>query len=169
MNTKIILMSIAIGGAVMIGCDEGPNSKPPTPAAGTESGSSALPKVDTAAIADKAAEVKDDVKAGAETAMSETAAAAEKAKTEGAAAVESAKETADSATDAIVQQAQTTFDQVKNYVNEKKFTDADALLKKLEGVQDKLPESIKAQIPKLRQAIDAGNKALGAFTTPPAN
>ncbi len=62
----------------------------------------------------------------------------------------------DTTTDAANAKAQTLLEQVQAAIKDKKWDDADALLKKLEDMKDKLSPDLQKQIATLRTAIDAG-------------
>jgi len=152
--------AFALGAALLVGCSKEettptpaptPSSPPKQPQAGAGAGEE-MKKADAA--------VSDTANKGADTA----------AKTAGdtakgvADAAKTGTDTAAKAVSAADTEANTLMAQVNQYIKDKKFDDADAALKKLEGMQDKLPESVKTQLPTARKAIDAGKALLGGST-----
>lgn len=61
-----------------------------------------------------------------------------------------------SPTDAPSADAQSMLDKVEAAIKDKKWDDADSLLKKLEAMKDKLPADMQTKLGTLRTAIDAG-------------
>jgi hypothetical protein len=47
---------------------------------------------------------------------------------------------------------------VLDYIKAKKWDDADAALKKLEGMKDSLPQQLRTQIDSARSSLDGGRK-----------
>jgi hypothetical protein len=64
----------------------------------------------------------------------------------------------------LVKQAEEKIQQVKDMIAGAKFTDADSLLKQLEGMQDKLPQNLQDQIKSLRQQVTDGLAKLKGLT-----
>jgi hypothetical protein len=60
---------------------------------------------------------------------------------------------------AATKDAQTLLDQVQQYVKDKKWDDAEAALKKLDGMKDKLPGDWAAKIEAARTALNAAKGA----------
>lgn len=60
------------------------------------------------------------------------------------------------AADAVDPEAKSLMDQVKDAIKNKKWDDASAALKKLEGMKDKLPASWQDELKSLQAAVDAG-------------
>jgi small-conductance mechanosensitive channel len=159
MSKSQLVWSLALGAALLVGCEK-EETKTPTPPAAP-----AQPQATGTGVVPGQEEMK---KAAGNAADTAEKAAGEASKTAGdtaKAADDAAKGAADAAkataTDSdMAKEAQTLLDQVKTYIGEKKFDDADAALKKLEGMADKLPATISGQLPALRKSLDAA-KALG--------
>jgi hypothetical protein len=64
---------------------------------------------------------------------------------------------ADAAGD-IATQARSLLTQVLDYIKAKKWNDADAALKKLEGMKDSLPQQLRTQIDSARSSLDGARK-----------
>lgn len=67
------------------------------------------------------------------------------------------------ATDAIVAEAKTKLQQVTEFIQARKFSDAEPLLKQLEGMKDKLPQAIQDQIVNVRKMFDTAKQGAAAI------
>jgi hypothetical protein len=57
-------------------------------------------------------------------------------------------------------QAQRLYDQAETYIKEKKWNDADAVVKQLEALKAKLPAEWQARVENVRQSLDNARKAV---------
>lgn len=94
--------------------------------------------------------------------------AAKAAQDAGAAAVEAGKDVAGAAAakageaaTAIADQAQKLLDQVQTYVKDKKWTDAEAVIAKLEGLKAQLPAEWAAKIDDAKKMLATAKSAVG--------
>lgn len=84
------------------------------------------------------------------------AGAADQAKDAAAGAVDTAKAAGASA----VEEATKMVEQVKTYINEKNFAQAEAVLAKLDGMKATLPESVQKMIADTRSMLDKAKAVL---------
>jgi hypothetical protein len=176
--------AFALGAVLLVGCnkDETTPTPPPAPTnppkqpqasgtgvapAGEEMKKAANDTANKAA--DSAAKAGSDASKGLNDVARNTADAAkgtaEAAKSSATDAKASTDAAAAKATDSAAgTEAMSLWNQVSQYIKEKKFDDADAALKKLEGMQASLPDTIKTQLPTARKAIDAGKGLTGSGT-----
>ena len=75
-----------------------------------------------------------------------------------------ASKTADASAD-LTKDAAKKLDDIKQYIADKKFDQADAALKTLEGMKDKLPQAVQDQLGNVRSLLDKA-KTAGAIKTP---
>jgi hypothetical protein len=163
MSKSQLLWSLALGSALLVGCEK-EETKTPTPPA--------TPPAQPQASGTGVVPGTDEMKKGADAATNTAKTAADNAsKTAGdtaKAADDAAKGAADAAKataadSAMAKEAETLLEQVKTYIKEKKFDDADAALKKVEGMKDQLPANISSQLPTIRQSLDAAKGAAKAL------
>jgi ElaB/YqjD/DUF883 family membrane-anchored ribosome-binding protein len=148
MRATTYLAAVTICAAAVIGCDtkeepKTPVSPPPQPSM-TEQ---------TKSMTDAAGSTASDAAAKANE-MAGTA--SDKA---GAMATD-AKNAAADASASMTDQVKTLIDQGMTYVKENKLNDADAVMAKLDGMKDQIPESLKGSYEQLKKAVDAA-KAKG--------
>jgi hypothetical protein len=174
------LWALTLGAALTVGCNQ-EETTPSTPPAPTNppaqpqaSGTGVVPSgeemkkagdaaSDTAkTAADNASKTAGDIAKGAGDAAKGATDAATKAPDAASAkgAADAASATAQDS--AAAKQAETLLEKVQTYIKEKKFDDADAALKQVEGMQDKLPASVKAQLPTIRKSLDTAKSLTGS-------
>ena len=86
-----------------------------------------------------------------------SAAAADKAKDMGQAAAAKASDVAS----AVTAEAQKYIDQINAFIKDKKWDEADGVLKKLEAMKDKLPAEWAAKVESAKQMLDKAKAAVG--------
>ncbi len=133
-NRQMFFAGAVLAAAMVVGCDKkedsGMGTKAPAPV------SNKMP--DMANLKDKAGDMKD------------------KAVTAGNDAVAQGKDMASDMT----KQAQEKIAQIKEAISTGKLTDADAMLKQLDALKAKLPQSVQDQITDLRKQVDDGMSRL---------
>jgi hypothetical protein len=180
------VLSLALCAAVLVGCEKD-DTQPSTPPAPTNppaqpqaTGTGVVPSgeqmkkagdaaTDTAkTAAGNASKTAGDIAKGAGDAAKGATDTAIKAP-DAASASGTADAAAATAKDsAAAKEAQTLLEKVQTYIKEKKFDDADAALKQLEGMQDKLPESVKVQLPTIRKSLDTAKSLTGSTPAAPS-
>jgi hypothetical protein len=163
MNAKYLILPLFMAGAFLIGCDkkESPSADvnaAETKAAVDKTAADAKASADKASANAQAAGVKDsaDVKAAdAKVAADKTADAA---KSTADAKAASDKVTADkAAADALQEQTSKLLANLKTDITDKKWADADAIVKQLDAVRDRLPAGQSASFDSLKKQYE-GNK-----------
>ena len=154
MNVKLLMLPLFLSGALLIGCDDKPTSK--SPDASTDARAA-----DAKAVADKAAA---DAKTNATKAAADAKAKADKAAAN--AKADADKATADAKTDAtkaaadaktaevVKDQAAKLLADLQTAIKDQKWADANALVKQLDSLRDKLAADQKASLDNLKKQYD---------------
>ena len=151
MNVRLLTLPLFLSGVVLIGCEKAAES--PDPAAAAKA-------ADTKADVDKAAA---DAKARTDKAAADAQAKADKAAADAKANVEKAAADAKTAADKAAaeagkDQAVKLLSNLSVAVKDGKWTDAEAIIKQLDALRDKLPADQQAQFDSLKKQYDAGKR-----------
>jgi hypothetical protein len=154
------MLPLLLSGALLVGCDDKTTSKSPNPTTDAQA-ADAKSSADKAAANAKADANKDaaDAKAKADKAAANAKADTDKAAANAKADVD--KAAADAKTDevkaaaeAVRVQASKLLADLKTAVTGQKWADADALVKQLNGINDKLAADQKASFESLKKQYD---------------
>ena len=69
--------------------------------------------------------------------------------------------------DELIADTKAKLEKVKSLVSEKKFDEADTVLKGVEAVKDKLPADLQKLVEQSRSMLDTARKTVGALPTMP--